>query len=61
MTGPKIWFAHRRRLINVRLENSQPYRKIGLMQYAREKGIKVIELTEKEKAAFIKLFDLFVD
>ena len=26
----------------------------GLMQYAKEKGIKVIELTEKEKAAFIK-------
>ena len=26
----------------------------GLMQYAKEKGVKVIELTEKEKAAFIK-------
>lgn len=26
----------------------------GLMQYAREKGVKVIELTEKEKALFIK-------
>lgn len=26
----------------------------GLMQYAREKGVKVIELTEKEKAAFIE-------
>ncbi len=31
MTGPKIWFAHRRRLINVRPENSQPYRKVGLI------------------------------
>ena len=26
----------------------------GLMQYAKEKGVKVIELTEKEKAAFIR-------
>ena len=26
----------------------------GLMQYAKEKGVKVIELTEKEKASFIK-------
>ena len=26
----------------------------GLMQYAKEKGVKVIELTEKEKSAFIK-------
>ncbi len=26
----------------------------GLMQYAEDKGVKVIELTEKEKAAFIK-------
>lgn len=26
----------------------------GLMQYAKEKGVKVIELTEKEKEAFIK-------
>lgn len=26
----------------------------GLMQYAKEKGVKVIELSEKEKAAFIK-------
>lgn len=26
----------------------------GLMQYAKEKGVTVIELTEKEKAAFIK-------
>lgn len=26
----------------------------GLMQYAKERGVKVIELTEKEKAAFIK-------
>ena len=26
----------------------------GLMQYAKEKGVKVLELTEKEKAAFIK-------
>ncbi len=25
----------------------------GLMQNAKEKGVKVIELTEKEKAAFI--------
>ncbi len=25
----------------------------GLMQYAKEKGVKVIELTEREKAAFI--------
>lgn len=31
MTGPKIWFAYRRRLINVRLENPQPYRKVGLI------------------------------
>lgn len=26
----------------------------GLMEYAKEKGVKVIELTEKEKAAFIR-------
>lgn len=26
----------------------------GLMQYAKKKGVKVVELTEKEKAAFIK-------
>ncbi len=26
----------------------------GLMKYAREKGVKVIELTEKEKEAFIR-------
>lgn len=26
----------------------------GLMRYAKEKGVKVIELTEKERAAFIK-------
>ena len=26
----------------------------GLMQYAKEKGVQVIELTEKEKSAFIK-------
>lgn len=26
----------------------------GLMQYAKEKGVKVIELTDKEKASFIK-------
>lgn len=26
----------------------------GLMQYAKEKGVKVIDLTENEKAAFIK-------
>lgn len=26
----------------------------GLMRYAMEKGVKVIELTEKEKASFIK-------
>lgn len=26
----------------------------GLMQYAKEKGVKVIDLTEKEKATFIK-------
>ena len=26
----------------------------GLMLYAKEKGVKVVELTEKEKAAFIK-------
>lgn len=26
----------------------------GLMQYAKEKGVKVIELTEKEKSAFIR-------
>ena len=25
----------------------------GLMQYAKEKGVKVVELTEIEKAAFI--------
>lgn len=27
---------------------------MGLMQYAKEKGVKVIELTEKAKSAFIK-------
>ena len=26
----------------------------GLMQYAKKKGVKVIELTEKEKAMFVK-------
>lgn len=26
----------------------------GLLQYAKEKGVKVIELSEKEKAAFIR-------
>lgn len=26
----------------------------GLMQYAKKKGVKVIELTEKEKALFVK-------
>lgn len=26
----------------------------GLMQYAKEKGVKVIELTDSEKAEFIK-------
>ena len=26
----------------------------GLMQYAKAKGMKVIELTDKEKAAFIR-------
>nr|WP_304578896.1 hypothetical protein [uncultured Acetatifactor sp.] len=26
----------------------------GLMEYAKEKGVRVIELAEKEKAAFIR-------
>lgn len=26
----------------------------GLMQYAKKKGVKVIELTEREKALFVK-------
>lgn len=26
----------------------------GLMQYAKKKGVKVIELTEKEKAMFVE-------
>lgn len=27
----------------------------GLMRYAREKGVKVVDLSEKEKASFIKM------
>lgn len=26
----------------------------GLMKYAKEKGVKVVQLTEKEKKAFLK-------
>ena len=31
VNGSKIWFAHRKRLTNVRLENSQPCRMAGLI------------------------------